>query len=90
MPILINDSPEEIYEKNKHLLCTNPEETIQAGEVMNEAVKLLKYHAITEDDYEVYERDDNSIIFLYKKNITPIQILKGFIIQLVPPMSIMK
>ncbi|WBY59584.1 fam-a protein [Plasmodium yoelii yoelii] len=60
MPILINDSPEEIYEKNKHLLCTNPEETIQAGEVMNEAVKLLKYHAITEDDYEFYERDDNN------------------------------
>ncbi|ETB62117.1 hypothetical protein YYC_01117 [Plasmodium yoelii 17X] len=60
-------TPEEIYEKNKHLLCTDPEEAIKAGEVMNEAVELLKYHAITEDDYEVYERDDNRIMFLYNK-----------------------
>ncbi|WBY54843.1 fam-a protein [Plasmodium yoelii yoelii] len=33
---------EEIYEKNKHLLCTDPKETIKVVEVMNEAVELLK------------------------------------------------
>ncbi|CAD2095743.1 fam-a protein [Plasmodium vinckei] len=58
---------EEIYEKNKHLLCTNPEETIKAGEVINEAVEALEYHAANIDDYEVYERYSNSTLLLFKK-----------------------
>ncbi|VEV54532.1 fam-a protein [Plasmodium vinckei vinckei] len=58
---------EEIYEKNKHLLCSNPEEAIKAGEVINEAVEALEYHAANIDDYEVYERDSNSILLLFKK-----------------------
>ncbi|CDU17790.1 fam-a protein [Plasmodium yoelii] len=44
-PEKIYPTPEEIYEKNKHLLCTNPEEIIQAEKLMNDAVKNLKYHA---------------------------------------------
>ncbi|CAD2083912.1 fam-a protein [Plasmodium vinckei brucechwatti] len=58
---------EEIYEKNKHLLYTDPEETIKAGEVMNEAVEALEYHAANIDDYEFYERNPNNTLLLFKK-----------------------
>ncbi|VTZ78197.1 fam-a protein [Plasmodium yoelii] len=44
-------TPEEIYEKNKHLLCTNPEETIQAEKLMKDAVKHLKYYATNKYGY---------------------------------------
>ncbi|VTZ78168.1 fam-a protein [Plasmodium yoelii] len=60
-------TPEEIYEKNKHLLCTNSEEIIQAGEVMNEAVELLKYHAISMDGYEFFNKNPNSSMPFYNK-----------------------
>ncbi|ETB62123.1 hypothetical protein YYC_01123 [Plasmodium yoelii 17X] len=69
MSIFINDSSEEIYEKNTHLLCTDPKETIKAGEVMNEAVKLLKYHATSIDDYELCDNNtDNSMLFYNKRH----------------------
>ncbi|SCM17257.1 Acidic phosphoprotein precursor PCEMA1, putative [Plasmodium berghei] len=45
---------QEIYEKNKHILCTDPEETVEAGEVMKEAVSQLVYHATSKDNYELY------------------------------------
>ncbi|CAD2092327.1 fam-a protein [Plasmodium vinckei brucechwatti] len=45
-------TPEELYEKNKHLLCTNPEETEQADKLMNEALLHLVYHAKNNDDYK--------------------------------------
>ncbi|CAD2092370.1 fam-a protein [Plasmodium vinckei lentum] len=45
-------TPEELYEKNKHLLCTNPEEAKQADKLMNEALLHLVYHAKNEDDYK--------------------------------------
>ncbi|EAA21386.1 hypothetical protein [Plasmodium yoelii yoelii] len=67
MSILINDSPEEIYEKNKHLLCTNSEEIIQAGEVVNEAVSQLEYHAISMDGYEFFNNNPNSSMPFYNK-----------------------
>ncbi|ETB58043.1 hypothetical protein YYC_04136 [Plasmodium yoelii 17X] len=60
-------TPKEIYEKNEHLLCTDPEETIKADEVMNEALRQLEYHAENVDDYEIYERYGNSAFFLLKK-----------------------
>ncbi|VTZ66340.1 fam-a protein [Plasmodium chabaudi chabaudi] len=41
----------EIYENNKHLLCANPEETIEAEKLMNEVVKQLEYHATNKDGY---------------------------------------
>ncbi|CDU15990.1 fam-a protein [Plasmodium yoelii] len=44
---------EEIYEKNKHLLCTNPEETINAENVMKEAVTHLKSHAADMHTYKL-------------------------------------
>ncbi|WBY56212.1 fam-a protein [Plasmodium yoelii yoelii] len=60
---------EEIYEKNTHLLCTDPKETIKADEVMNEAVELLKYHATSIDDYELCDNNtDNSMLFYNKRH----------------------
>ncbi|SCL86670.1 fam-a protein [Plasmodium chabaudi adami] len=47
-----NNENEEIYEKNKHLLCTNLEETMNAIELMDEAVKHLEYHSTDTNDYE--------------------------------------
>ncbi|CAD2099531.1 fam-a protein [Plasmodium vinckei] len=58
---------EEIYEKNKHLLCTNPEETKQAEKLMNEAVAHLEQHATNRDDYESIGVNYNSRISYYKK-----------------------
>ncbi|SCL88452.1 fam-a protein [Plasmodium chabaudi chabaudi] len=60
---------EEIYEKNKHLLCTNPKETKEAEELMNEAVEQLVHYAENNDGYAIYE--DSSIIGpnLYKKKL---------------------
>ncbi|CAD2089750.1 fam-a protein [Plasmodium vinckei brucechwatti] len=58
---------EEVYEKNKHLLCTNPEETKQAEKLMNEVVKHLEYHATNNDGYKVYIRDRGDGISYYKK-----------------------
>ncbi|CDU16197.1 fam-a protein [Plasmodium yoelii] len=60
-------TPEEIYEKNKHLLCTNPEETINAENLMNEAVTHLEYHAKSDDGYELYGNNHYSRMFFYKK-----------------------
>ncbi|KEG00144.1 hypothetical protein YYE_05007, partial [Plasmodium vinckei vinckei] len=48
-------TPEEIYEKNKHLLCTNQEETKQATELMNEALTHLEYHATDDNGYIKYQ-----------------------------------
>lgn len=67
MFVLINDSSEEIYEKNKHLLCTDPKETIKAGEVMKEAVKHLEYHATSIDDYKLFGIDIFNMQYFYKK-----------------------
>ncbi|CAD2099675.1 fam-a protein [Plasmodium vinckei lentum] len=44
-------TPEEIYEKSKHLLCTNPNETQQAIELMNDALIHLAYHATDDNGY---------------------------------------
>ncbi|EAA16398.1 hypothetical protein [Plasmodium yoelii yoelii] len=67
MSILINDSPEEVYEKNKHLLCTNPEEIINADQFMKAAVKHLVHHAKSNDDYISCKTNPNHHIDLYKK-----------------------
>ncbi|WBY58933.1 fam-a protein [Plasmodium yoelii yoelii] len=47
-------TPEEIYEKNKDLLCNNPEETIQAEKLMTDAVSKLEYHATNKHGYRFY------------------------------------
>ncbi|CAD2091044.1 fam-a protein [Plasmodium vinckei brucechwatti] len=50
-------TPEEIYEKNKDLLCTNPNEITNAAKLMNEAATYLEHHATTEDCYELWKQN---------------------------------
>ncbi|CAD2084737.1 fam-a protein [Plasmodium vinckei lentum] len=47
----INEN-KEICQKPKDLLCTDPEETKQAEQLMNEAARHLEHHATSEADYE--------------------------------------
>ncbi|CDU85269.1 fam-a protein [Plasmodium yoelii] len=60
---------EEIYEANKHLLCTNPEETIQAEKLMNEAVTHLEYHATSKHAYRLFGEYHPKRMYLYKKKL---------------------
>ncbi|CAD2084040.1 fam-a protein [Plasmodium vinckei lentum] len=60
-------TPEEVYEKNKHLLCTDPEEIKNAVKLMNEAVEALEYHATSENDYKSCRTDPSLRMSLYKK-----------------------
>ncbi|VTZ71613.1 fam-a protein [Plasmodium yoelii] len=50
-----NDSSEEVYEKNKHLLCNDPKETKNACNVMKEALIQLEYHTTNIVDYGLYK-----------------------------------
>ncbi|CAD2085898.1 fam-a protein [Plasmodium vinckei lentum] len=61
------DTSEEIYEQNEHLLCTNPEETKEAIELMDEAVMHLVHHATNEDDYILEAQTFSNDMFYYKK-----------------------
>ncbi|SCL97397.1 Acidic phosphoprotein precursor PCEMA1, putative [Plasmodium chabaudi adami] len=65
MSILINDSSEEIYEKNKDRLCTNPEETINAGNLMKEAAIHLIHHS--KSNYKCVGESSKYNAFFYKK-----------------------
>ncbi|CAD2086722.1 fam-a protein [Plasmodium vinckei brucechwatti] len=67
MLIFINDSPEELYEKNSHLLCTDPEETKKVEELMKEAITHFKYHSVYVDGYERYPVITDSCVRLYRK-----------------------
>ncbi|CAD2105816.1 fam-a protein [Plasmodium vinckei] len=60
--ILANDithpvvyDPNEIYEQNKHLLCTNAEEIYHAAEIMDDALEKLYYYAENEYIYNLYK-----------------------------------
>ncbi|SCM09859.1 fam-a protein [Plasmodium chabaudi adami] len=59
-------TPEEIYEKNKHLLCTNSEEIKQADKFMNEAVERLEYYATNEDDFKLCKKRSDPRTNVYK------------------------
>ncbi|CAD2086353.1 fam-a protein [Plasmodium vinckei lentum] len=64
-----NDKNENdvIYQKHKHLLYTDPDETIKASELMNEAVEHLEYHATSEDGYKLCRNYPNISLSYYKK-----------------------
>ncbi|CAD2096807.1 fam-a protein [Plasmodium vinckei] len=67
----------EVYNKHKHLLCKNPEETKQAEELMNEVVAQLEQYA-TSSDYESIGTNYNSKTSYYKKtNQSNANILKA-------------
>ncbi|KEG04419.1 fam-a protein, fragment [Plasmodium vinckei vinckei] len=46
-------TPEEIYEKNKDIECRGHDHTSVIN-IMNDAVKHLKYYATSKGGYEVY------------------------------------
>ncbi|VEV57593.1 fam-a protein [Plasmodium vinckei vinckei] len=60
---------EEIYEKNKDLLCTNPKETKEAEELMNEAVKHLESHVACVGGYKTYTNYNNPDVDLCIKKL---------------------
>ncbi|KEG02418.1 hypothetical protein YYE_03157 [Plasmodium vinckei vinckei] len=68
MPIFINYSAEEIYENNKHLLCTNPKETENAVEYMKEAVMHFKDHASDLDNFKRRPVIGDTYLVLYEKS----------------------
>ncbi|CAD2089748.1 fam-a protein [Plasmodium vinckei lentum] len=54
-------------ENEKDLLCTDPEETKQAEELINEALIHLVYHATSEDGYKVCINHPEIGLSYYKK-----------------------
>ncbi|CAD2114530.1 fam-a protein [Plasmodium vinckei petteri] len=60
-------TPEEIYEKSKHLLCTNPEETKEAEILMNDALVYLIYHVKNGDNYKLCQTNFNFPSTSHKK-----------------------
>ncbi|WBY55459.1 fam-a protein [Plasmodium yoelii yoelii] len=60
------DNTKEIYQKNKHLLYTDPKETINAYKFMNDALKQLEHHA-TSKGYTRCGGIPSENIVLYKK-----------------------
>ncbi|ETB60737.1 hypothetical protein YYC_02346 [Plasmodium yoelii 17X] len=58
---------EELYEKNKHLLCTNHEETIKVGEFVNKAAIHLEHHAKSKDGYKFVGDNLHYYMFFFKK-----------------------
>ncbi|SCL93912.1 fam-a protein [Plasmodium chabaudi adami] len=69
---------EEIYEKNKDLLCTNPEEIQNAEKLMNEAVEHLKYHATSKKGYKAISFiHRNKMIFFKKKHQGHTEVVKA-------------
>ncbi|CAD2102732.1 fam-a protein [Plasmodium vinckei lentum] len=58
---------DEVYNKHKDLLCTDPEEIKQAEKLMDEAVTHLEHHATSEDGYELCGTYSSLGISYYKK-----------------------
>ncbi|SCL97671.1 fam-a protein [Plasmodium chabaudi adami] len=61
-------TPEEIYEQNEHLLCTNLEETINAAKLMNEAATHLEHHIKDKSSYKLCKSNRrNDTTYMKKK-----------------------
>ncbi|SCL85489.1 Acidic phosphoprotein precursor PCEMA1, putative, partial [Plasmodium chabaudi adami] len=58
---------EEILQKNKESLCTDPEEIQNAEKLMNEAIEHLVHHATNNDGYKLHEKGYGSSPSCYKK-----------------------
>ncbi|CAD2085886.1 fam-a protein [Plasmodium vinckei lentum] len=61
-------TPEEVYEKNKHLL-RKFKSNIGFPEVMKEAVEQIEYHATSTDGYKPFMQNHGDGISFYKKKI---------------------
>ncbi|VEV58079.1 fam-a protein [Plasmodium vinckei vinckei] len=60
-------TPEEIFAKNKHLLCTNRNEIINAANLMSEAAAHLENHATSKNGYDICKWTRNFNITLSTK-----------------------
>ncbi|CAD2112590.1 fam-a protein [Plasmodium vinckei petteri] len=70
-------TPEEIYAKNKNLLCTNPKEIANAEKFMNEAVEHLQYLATINDGYKYDSKNYLKDIIFCKKEHEGQEIVRG-------------
>ncbi|CAD2102789.1 fam-a protein [Plasmodium vinckei lentum] len=61
-------TPEEVYEKNKHLLRAFASRST-VPELMKKAVEQIEYYATSKDGYEVYRQSPNDSISYYVKKI---------------------
>ncbi|CAD2103367.1 fam-a protein [Plasmodium vinckei] len=71
----------EVYNKHKHLLCTNPKEIKQAEELMDEAVEHLQYHATSKDGYICYSGRFFKDILFHKKEHEGQKVVKGIYVK---------
>ncbi|SCN60009.1 fam-a protein [Plasmodium chabaudi adami] len=58
-----DDTFDELYENNKHLLCNNPEEIEKVTKLMSESAAILQKQIETTDDYKNYFNDDDACLF---------------------------
>ncbi|CAD2099579.1 fam-a protein [Plasmodium vinckei] len=63
----LNITSEEVFEKNKHLLCTNPDEILGATELMKEAVEHLDHLATGVDGFKYKGENPYYNMVFYKK-----------------------
>ncbi|CAD2091062.1 fam-a protein [Plasmodium vinckei brucechwatti] len=73
-------TPEEIYEKNKNLLCTNHQETREAIKLMNEVAKHIEDHATSIEGYTQCKTKHGPGMVLYKKKQNNTNIKKMYYI----------
>ncbi|ETB62130.1 hypothetical protein YYC_01105 [Plasmodium yoelii 17X] len=71
------DNTKEIYQKNKHLLYTDPKETINAYKFMNDALKQLEHHATSKGYTRCGGIPSKNIVFYKKKHRGHTKILKA-------------
>ncbi|WBY58320.1 fam-a protein [Plasmodium yoelii yoelii] len=73
----VNDNTKEIYQKNKHLLYTDIEETINACKFMNAALKQLEHHATSKGYKRCCANHSKNIVFYKKKHRDNTKIIKA-------------
>ncbi|SBW38249.1 fam-a protein [Plasmodium berghei] len=66
--IFPNDYSEGAIEEQSFNSCVYPQEIEIAEKVMNEAERLLQYHAESTDDYKLYHKFSKDSIAYYKKH----------------------
>ncbi|EAA18244.1 hypothetical protein [Plasmodium yoelii yoelii] len=73
----IYDNTKEIYQKNKHLLYIDTEETIKACKFMNDALKQLEHHATSKGYTICGGIPSENKVFYKKKHRGHTKILKA-------------
>ncbi|CAD2099552.1 fam-a protein [Plasmodium vinckei brucechwatti] len=76
-PLVRYSTSNDVYNKHKHLLCTNPNEIKQAEELMDEAVERLEYHATNKDGYEYDLKNYLKDIIFCKKEHEGQEVVRG-------------